>query len=208
MTTALLIKPTNSGFDSKHVHVNFEPLGLMYLSAFIKKFSAHTVKLVDAQAQTPAVRQLPDSRFRMGMSDEELAALVADERPDVVGISCLFERLGDDVFNIARIVKEVSPGTLVVVGGMDASTRHDEYLDNGAVDLVVVGSGEETFLEILDVVSRGERPSGIAGTAERVGRVGNVIPIAGAPASVGAGREWTVRVNPVRKMRVPFLITL
>ena len=204
MTTALLIKPTNSGFDSKHVHVNFEPLGLMYLSAFIKKFSAHTVKLVDAQAQTPAVRQLPDSRFRMGMSDEELAALVADERPDVVGISCLFERLGDDVFNIARIVKDVSSGTLVVVGGMDASTRHDEYLDNGAVDLVVVGSGEETFLEILDVVSRGERPSGIAGTAERVGRVGNVIPIAGAPASAGAGREWTVRVNPVRKMRVPF----
>ena len=206
MTTALLIKPTNSGFDRKHVHVNFEPLGLMYLSAFIKKFSSHTVTLVDAQAQIPSVRQLPDHRFRMGMGDQELAALVADVRPDVVGISCLFERLGDDVFNIARVVKEVSPNTLVVVGGMDASTRHDEYLANDAVDLVVVGSGEETFLEILDVVSRGERPNGIAGTAERVRRVGNIIPIAGAQTSAGVsdGRDWTVHVNPTRKMQVPF----
>src|SRR5262245_31284608 len=135
MTTALLIKPTNSGFDRTHVRINFEPLGLMYLSAFIKKFSAHTVRVVDAQAQSGAVRQLPDGRFRMGMTDRELAELVKAERPLVVGISCLFERLMGDVFDIARVVKEVSPTSLVVVGGMDASARHDDYLKNDDIDL-------------------------------------------------------------------------
>src|SRR5262249_55300693 len=62
----------------------------------------------------------------------------------------------------------------------------------------------------LDVVSRGETPSGIAGTAERIRQkaaVGSALPLAGAPAPAAtatSGREWDVRVNPVRKMRVPF----
>jgi radical SAM superfamily enzyme YgiQ (UPF0313 family) len=208
MTTALLIKPTNSGFDRKHVRVNFEPLGLMYLSAFIKKFSRHTVTVVDAQAQAPTVHPLPGGRFRMGMSDEELADLVRREQPDVVGISCLFERLAEDVLNIARIVKEVSPASLVVVGGMDASTRHDEYLVNDSVDLVVVGSGEETFLEILDAVSRGEVASGIAGTAERARRIGDPTSTVSTPAGAAAlptdDDKGTIHVNPARRQQVPF----
>lgn len=213
---AMLIKPSNSGFDRKQLEVNFEPLGLMHISAFIKKFSSHTVTVVDAQAQSPQVRQLADGRYRMGMPEEILAAQVRAQRPAVVGISCLFERLTDDVLDIARVVKSAYPQALVVLGGMDASTRHAEYLDSPDVDLIVIGSGEETFLEILDVVGRGERPTGIAGTCERgasvgaeavqVGEVAGKVKLVQLTDAVPTRtlKGLPIRINPSRQFKVKF----
>ena len=75
----------------------------------------------------------------------------------MVGISSLFEAQEDEVFRIARLVKAIS-GALVVVGGLDAGVRYAHYLRSGVIDLVVRGDGEETFLDVLDHVDRGERP--------------------------------------------------
>ncbi len=185
MAKALLIKPTNSHFDRSHLQVNFEPLGLMCLSAFVKKYSAHKVAIIDAQVQSSRVRPLEDGRVRMGMDSEEIADAVREHQPDVVGISCLFERLEDDALEIARAVKLVSARIVVVAGGMDAAVSKDVYLKSGAVDLVVIGEGEETFLDILDAVGRGGVPTGIAGTFEADG--------------AGGFRE-----NPPRVARIPF----
>ena len=57
---------------------------------------------------------------------------------------------------------------MVVVGGLDAGVRYEKYLGSPHVDLVVRGDGEETFVEILDRVDRGESLSGIPGTCEMV----------------------------------------
>lgn len=214
---ALLIKPTNSGFDPKQLEINFEPLGLMHIASFVKKYSCHTISIIDAQAQSPGVRSLADGRCRMGMSEEELGAILRQQRPAVVGISCLFERLMDDALEVARIVKSVIPEACVVMGGMDASTRYAEYLASEDVDLVVIGSGEETFLEILEVIGRGERPTGIDGTCERMPNETATKPATATPHAdkvrlarlIHAVETLTtsghpIRVNPSRKARVKF----
>lgn len=214
---ALLIKPTNSGFDEKQLAINFEPLGLMHISSFVKKYSKHSIKVIDAQAQSKRISRLEDGRFRIGMSEDELGQLLRDYRPDVIGISCLFERLTDDALYIAGVVKSVLPGACVVLGGMDASTRYAEYLDSSHVDLIAVGSGEETFLEILDKVSRGEQLTGIDGTCERIGNADQGLnskgPLSAARVKLArltqtentisvSGRP--IRVNPTRKSKVKF----
>lgn len=213
---ALLIKPTNSGFNPKQLEINFEPLGLMHISSFIKKYSNHSITVIDAQAQSAEILHLEDGRIRMGMSEHELGKVLRQHRPSVVGISCLFERLTDDAMEIARVVKTVLPQTYVVLGGMDASTRYAEYLESENIDLVVVGSGEETFLEILNVVGRGEQPTGIEGTCERVADLELGENPAQQPADkvklarllqavvTSTANGAPIRVNPSRKSKVKF----
>jgi len=217
MVRALLVKPRNLGFDKRLVEVSFEPLGLMCLSAFVKKYSDHHVDVVDAQAECPQTRKLPDGRFRRGMSDEQLGEVVRRLEPDVVGIACLFEWLAEDAVSIARVVRREAPSATVVVGGMDASARYEEYLSSEEIDLVVVGSGEEVFLEILDAIDRGEDPTGIPGTCEKVSAApqidhdreigASVVCVSCAQPTVGravAEKDERVRVNPRSKPRVPF----
>jgi len=182
---ALLIKPPKRGSRPESVAVNFEPLGLMYLAAFVRKFSRHHVEILDAQAESPSIDSIGGGAYRMGMSDDALHAHVRRAAPAVVGISALFEMQEREVVRVARLVRDASPTTRVVVGGLDAGVRYEAYLACSAVDLVVRGEGEETFLEILAHVDHGAPLSGIAGTCERAS-------------------DGTCRMNPPRVPRVAF----
>jgi len=184
-TRALLIKPPKRGSHLRSVAVNFEPLGLLYLSAFVKKLSRHHVEVVDAQSEDASIEQLGANDFRMGMSDAALRARIRAAAPDVVGISALFEMQEREVVEVARLVKDVLPSALVVVGGLDAGIRHASYLASGVIDLVVRGDGEETFLDILDHVERGAPLDDLPGTCVR-------------------GASGKARTNAVRVPRVPF----
>lgn len=163
----LLIKPRKVCAQRGSVQVSFEPLGLLAIAAFVRKYREHAVSFVDAQSESGHIYRGPDGLFRMGMSDALLRERIERERPDVVGISALFEANEIEVIALARLVKAVSPRTVVVVGGLDAGVRYKDYLRCEAVDLVVRGDGEETFAEILDRVDAQQSLSGIQGTCER-----------------------------------------
>lgn len=184
-TRALLIKPQKSGMQAAYVAVVHEPLGLLYLAAFVRKYSKHSVEVIDAQAESPEIFSTGDGLFRMGYRDEALLKRIKELNPQVVGITALFHLAEAEIIRIAHLVKSLSRDILVVVGGLDAAVRFEHYLGSGAVDLVVRGDGEETFLEILDCVDAGRRPTGIAGTCERLA-------------------SGAVRQNPPRIRKIPF----
>jgi radical SAM superfamily enzyme YgiQ (UPF0313 family) len=185
MARALLIKTPKCGARAESVAVNLEPLGLMYIAAFVRAYSAHWVGLIDAQAEAARVEQIAPDCFRMGMPEELLRSRIRAAAPRVVGISALFEMQEREVVATARLVKAIAPDIVVVIGGLDAGVRYREYLRCGAVDLVVRGDGEETFLDILDRVERGDSLTGIPGTCESAG-------------------VDECRVNRARVRRVPF----
>jgi radical SAM superfamily enzyme YgiQ (UPF0313 family) len=182
---ALLLKSPKRGSRPDSVAVNLEPLGLMCIAAFVRKFSAHAVSIIDAQAESTAIEAVGGGMYRMGMADDLLRERIRSLNPDVVGISALFEVQAAEVINIARVAKAVLPNTCVVVGGLDAGIRYRTYLDSGVVDLVVRGDGEETFLDILDRVDGTASLTAIPGTCERLA-------------------DGTCRMNPPRVPRVPF----
>jgi radical SAM superfamily enzyme YgiQ (UPF0313 family) len=182
---SLLIKSGKRGASEDFVGVNLEPLGLMQIAAFVRRYSAHAVALLDAQAEDARVERTADGAVRMAMPDAVLADRLRAEAPHVVGISALFEAQHAEVLRVARLVKTVAPATVVVVGGLDAGVRYEDYLRAGGIDLVVRGDGEETFVAILDHCDRGAPLTGIDGTCERTADGG-------------------CRMNPPRVARVPF----
>ena len=67
---------------------------------------------------------------------------------------------------VARLIREIHPGAHIVVGGPHVSALPlDTLRHHRAIDTVVVGEGEETFMELLARLQAGESTAGIAGTA-------------------------------------------
>jgi radical SAM superfamily enzyme YgiQ (UPF0313 family) len=104
------------------------PLGLLYLSSHLK---AHGVKV-----------DVFDGTFSAYRDFEEC---LARERPPVVGI---YVNLMTKRHALRMLASARAAGSRVVVGGPDPPHYAAEYLDAGA-DVVVIGEGEDTLLELL-----------------------------------------------------------
>jgi anaerobic magnesium-protoporphyrin IX monomethyl ester cyclase len=125
----------------------YPPLGLLYLSASLKR-DGFAVEVLDATFSSKA----------------ELAGRLAGG-PGVLGIySNLITRA-----NVVWIITEAKRhGWTIVVGGPESANYPEEYLGHGA-DVVVVGEGEATMAELLTALAaRGpHRLHDVAGTAFR-----------------------------------------
>jgi radical SAM superfamily enzyme YgiQ (UPF0313 family) len=106
-------------------------------------------------------------------------ALLADHRPDVVGLSAYLWNL-PRIVRLVEALQALQPRPLVVVGGPSATAFEDLAPSSVRPDLLVVGYGERTFAAILQAHAAGELASRIAelghvvtwgrGFAERIGR--------------------------------------
>jgi hypothetical protein len=90
-----------------------------------------------------------------------LAALGGGDTP-VVGLSCYTWNVAE-FLDLARRVRAEAPGTLVVAGGPHVQ-RAEDFLHDEAIDVVVLGEGEQAFTELLDCATRQEW-AGVAGIA-------------------------------------------
>jgi anaerobic magnesium-protoporphyrin IX monomethyl ester cyclase len=100
---------------------------------------------------------------------------VAEIKPDLVVLGEILHSTGGLAviwhFNkTARLVKEVSPKTLVAVGGLWYSALYQETLEeNPAIDFVLIGEGELTLEELLRALETKDADlSKIAGLAFRM----------------------------------------
>ncbi|MCK4732850.1 MAG: B12-binding domain-containing radical SAM protein [Methanophagales archaeon] len=95
--------------------------------------------------------------------------LEKNTRSEIVGITSIMGSAYNAI-EIGRKVKEVNPDAFLVYGGIDASFRYNMYL-NLIADLVVLGEGEETMLEIA-MTKNSESRKRIPGTiAKRNGEI-------------------------------------
>ena len=85
---------------------------------------------------------------------------------DVVGVSTTGMTLRFDL-ELAHIVRRVTPGALIVAGGMEATFRPELMFELGPFDLVILGEGERPLLDIVARLRAGQALRGITGTVER-----------------------------------------
>lgn len=95
----------------------------------------------------------------LGYTFNGLLDAIADYKPGLIGITLLTFRYKDSYGMIARI-KQRFPGIQIVCGGAHLSTFREKVLEEcGAIDLGVVGEGEETIVSICKEMD----PAGIPG---------------------------------------------
>ena len=77
-----------------------------------------------------------------------------------VGITVLTGAPIHDALAVSRAVRSQNPSMPIVWGGWHPSLFASECLDEPSVDIVVSGQGEDTFRQIVERLSAGERVSG------------------------------------------------
>jgi radical SAM superfamily enzyme YgiQ (UPF0313 family) len=96
----------------------------------------------------------------------DLEEKVKHEQPEVIGLSTACTYFAPDSMNAARLIKEVSPRSIVLVGGAHPSLVPEEMLRAcPAIDYICVGEGELTLHEFLSTVERGGDVRQVAGLA-------------------------------------------
>jgi len=96
--------------------------------------------------------------------------LVADLKPDVVGLSIMtFQRR--TAMQIIELVRSLRPGVPIVVGGYDPSLAPEAYAvaSPGGADFIVRGEGEITFRDLVRAIESGSGHESIAGLTYRNG---------------------------------------
>lgn len=84
--------------------------------------------------------------------------MVAEHNPDLVGIHCKFTAYGDHFLEVAEIIKEGFPDTLIVIGSARPAIEGDSILKScQAIDYVVKDDGELVLANLVKHL-RGEIP--------------------------------------------------
>ena len=154
----VLINPSMSWGDgdtiAKRIVGNVqEPLGIAYLGEVLEE-NGDKVEILDAEA--------------VGMSYREVAEHVSSRDVDVVGITMTTMTYSNAVKTI-KAIKSISDA-MIVVGGPHPTALPVETLKSvSEIDVVVIGEGEATIVELINAINRKKDLQNIRGIAYRNG---------------------------------------
>ncbi len=163
--------------STKVLDVNpLPPLGLAYIGAILEERGIE-VKIFDALAEGWHQRvEVGGDKFRIGSSFEEIEGLIRNFKPDLVGVNNLFTTQRENAHEVYRLVKKVSPSIITVAGGAHPTVLPELVLEDPNVDFVILGEGENTFRELLDVLEGARGIATLNGVGFRQNGQVKVIP--------------------------------
>lgn len=122
------------------------PLGLGYLGAVLEE-NKHKVNIIDLTFEK-------DFEF--------LEKQLKHINPEIVGITCQ-TTFAEDAFKAAEVVKNIIPSALLILGGPHPTIMPEKTIQESGADIVVIGEGEDTFLEIVENFNKKQNYSQIKG---------------------------------------------
>lgn len=124
------------------------PLALLYIAAPLVA-DGYSVRIIDQR--------------KTENWEEELGAAVKEDETLCVGISTMTGHQIRKGMEMAGAVRELAPALPIVWGGVHPSLLPEQTIESEWVDAVVVGEGEETFLELVRSIEIGEPLEGVEG---------------------------------------------
>ena len=121
-----------------HAFLHLEPLDLEIVAAGVDP--RHQTRIMDLTLSDAPVA--------------EFEAAMRDFAPDIVGFGGYSNQAGN-VKHLARLAKQLRPGTTVIVGGVHATIVPEDYRLPGVIDLVVRGEGATALRELIPCLEAG-----------------------------------------------------
>jgi radical SAM superfamily enzyme YgiQ (UPF0313 family) len=125
------------------------PLGLAYLSAFLKE-RGFEVKLLDMQG--------------LLMDSEELLRNIETYGPDLIGITAMTPTV-PEALRVAELARRTAPRARIVLGGVHPTLDPHSVLTSEHVDFVIRGEGEFAFADLAAALSAGLPVDSIEGVS-------------------------------------------
>lgn len=113
--------------------------GLCSISAYAKK-EGYSVELID---------------LRCLKGWKHFENVLVNKEPDIIGITMMSVDYNPAMKSI-KIIKKVSPQTIVVVGGPHPTLMLEEIEIEKEIDYIITGEGEISFTELLKSIKKGD----------------------------------------------------
>ena len=127
------------------------PYGVLSIATYLRSKAAIVpeLKIVDLNSYTS------------DQYAEVLGSTIESLRPDIVGISMMFDQSYKHVAAIAQQAKQLCPSVKVIIGGAAATTAYDEIItDQPDIDALCYSEGEAAMLTLINSASLDESFSG------------------------------------------------
>jgi len=128
------------------------PLGLMYIASYVIENTEYQLKFIDCPLEK--------------INYNSLADIIKNVKPDIVGITAMTFTL-IDVIKTADIIKKILPQAKIVLGGPHVNIYPEETLANESVDFIVLGEGEQAFVDLLRNINDHSKLKNVAGLVFR-----------------------------------------
>ena len=164
----MLIRPPFAA-EKFYTHCPEEPLGIEYLASFTN--SHHEVRILDAVVEDWnnywQGEDYPEIFFQ-GLDMDGLLRRISEFKPEIIGLSWPFASQDSGIELMLKTIRQYDKKIKIIVGGPRPSASPKETLQKYKdIDIVAVGEGEFTLLELLDRGAEGLEK--IKGLAYRVG---------------------------------------
>ncbi len=143
------------------------PLGLAYVAGALAA-SGRPVHVIDAVAEAPRTHTAYFRGYLVGLPLEDIVRRIPADAT-ALGISCIFTHEWPAVARLVALVKRHRPTLPVVVGGEHVTSMPEFSLATSQADILVLGEGEETVVELADALERGRPLDAVDGLAFRRG---------------------------------------
>ena len=149
LVNAPLIASTKFGEISQNM---WPPLAIMYLASYLRKNLRHKIEI-----------KLTDGLLE-GFS--QTSKIIDSYGPDIMAVSSLTSNV-TGAYKIINQAKKQNPNLFVITGGVHASALPEDIFKRSETDLIIVGEGEQTFLEVIKSLLEKKSFSNIRGLALR-----------------------------------------
>src|SRR5262249_32183442 len=140
------------------------PLGLAYLAATIKEAGIPYTVIDGTGEALDAISKYGkrDDFMIQGLSFDEITRRIpADTR--IIGMGCMFSTLWPLTRDLAQHIREHFPKAFMVLGGEHCTAVPELSLRTAPFDAVVLGEGEEPYLQLTQALLAGDRWQDIPG---------------------------------------------
>jgi len=128
------------------ISAKYPPLGLGYIASVLEK-GGHEVKIIERKL---FVNYSADRQRYLAEADKKTRQEILSFKPQIVGITSTTPA-AMDAFHVARLVKEMNPETVTVIGGSHPTIMAEHTLNQcNDIDIVCRGEGEFVMLEIAN----------------------------------------------------------
>jgi anaerobic magnesium-protoporphyrin IX monomethyl ester cyclase len=131
------------------------PLGLVSLAAVLRSKGCNNLIVLDSLVEDydniNPLHPDDDSMITYGASNENIVNQLKNFSPTIVAISSLFSSQVSQAYSLAHAVKEEFPDIPIIFGGVHASDKAEDVLnDNKSIDFVLSGEADLTFAEFVN----------------------------------------------------------
>ncbi|MBF0194378.1 MAG: radical SAM protein [Magnetococcales bacterium] len=130
------------------------PMGLGYLASNAKKHG-FDVSIFDSllEGWNNEEETEKDNVVKIGSSDAEIAAVIREYKPDLIGVSCQFSRQYKIYPQIFALIKSIGQNIITLAGGAHVTVLPQDMLEDPNCDYIMQGEAEESFVAFLHALN-------------------------------------------------------